>query len=59
MTYRLFTTAEDVLTALINCLLQKNDGSKNRVRMTVSVLGFIISIYNQLYAHVMYVCMRV
>ena len=42
MTYRLFTTAEDVLTALINCLLQKNDGSKNRVSMFVSVFVFVV-----------------
>ena len=38
MTYCLFTTAEDVLTALINCLLlQKDDVNRNRVSVRMCV----------------------
>ena len=61
MTYRLFTTAEDVLTALINCLLQKDtsDTSKNRVSMFVHQfvcldinLGSIIHMCVRIYVYI-------
>ena len=57
MTYRLFTTAEDVLTALINCLLQKDtsDTSKNRVSMFVHqfvCLGINVGSYICIYIYV-------